>query len=161
MPAYTVVEYASQPTAVVRGSLAVQDLSAFFGRAFTAVAAALCARGTPPSGQAFAYYPTPPGATIDVEAGFTVTQPVEASGEVVPSQLPAGTLVTTTHVGPYEALGETYQALSQWATEHGWTASGPMWEVYLTDPQIEPDPAKWRTDIFVYVVPSRIPATVG
>jgi hypothetical protein len=26
--------------------------------------------------------------------------------------------------------------------------AGPMWEMYLTDPATEPDPAKWRIDIY-------------
>jgi AraC family transcriptional regulator len=32
--------------------------------------------------------------------------------------------------------------------EHSLTPSDEMWEVYLSDPQTEPDPATWRTQIF-------------
>ena len=26
---------------------------------------------------------------------------------------------------------------------------GPMWEIYWSDPEAEPDPATWRTEILV------------
>jgi AraC family transcriptional regulator len=52
-------------------------------------------------------------------------------------------------VGPYEALEGTYAALQAWLDEVGATASGPMWEVYWSDPGAEPDPARWRTELLV------------
>jgi effector-binding domain-containing protein len=157
----TQFDTASRPTAVVRASLPVAALPGFFGRAFSAVAGALARRGTPPTSEPFAYYPRPPGDTIDVEAGFFVYEPITeplADG-VVPSQLPTGTVVTTTHVGPYEKLADTYRAMAEWAATQGLMPSGPMWEVYLTDPMREPDASKWRTDLFVYVVP--VPVAAG
>jgi AraC family transcriptional regulator len=30
----------------------------------------------------------------------------------------------------------------------GLEPAGAPWEVYVTDPGAEPDPSKWRTDIF-------------
>jgi hypothetical protein len=29
--------------------------------------------------------------------------------------------------------------------------TGSMWEVYLTDPEREPDPSRWRTGVFLRV----------
>jgi len=74
---------------------------------------------------------------------------------VVPSQLPAGTIACATHVGPYESLAETYSATQ------GLALSGPMWEVYLSDPQLEPDPSTWRTDVCAYAVPAPVAAVAG
>lgn len=161
MAPFGVFESAAQPTAVVRATLTVSELPAFFGRAFSSVAAVLSARGTPPNQAPFAYYPRLPGATIEVEAGFPVAAPIAASGEVVPSQLPAGTIARATHIGSYGQLTETYTALADWAAIQELALSGPMWEVYLSDPQLEPDPSTWRTDIFAYVVPAPVAATAG
>jgi effector-binding domain-containing protein len=155
---YNVFECSRQPTAVVRGSLSVDELPGFFGRAIEQVAMTLTARGTPPTRAPFAFYPTVPGATIDVEAGFRVAEPVQPAGDVVPSALPAGTVITTTHIGPYDRLEESYRSLNEWAAEHGFVPSGPMWEVYMNDPDAEPDPRDWRTDLFVYVVPAPVTA---
>ena len=121
----------------------------------------LNARGTPPTHEPFAYYPTTPSATIEVEAGFAVDEPIAPSGEVVPSQLPGGTVVGGIHIGPYEKLAETYTAMGDWAATQGLTLSGPMWEVYLSDPQQEPDASTWRTEIFAYVVRAPVPVSAG
>jgi hypothetical protein len=31
----------------------------------------------------------------------------------------------------------------------GWNPTDEMWEVYLTDPEREPDPERWRTGLFL------------
>jgi effector-binding domain-containing protein len=159
MSDFTVSERAARPTAVVRGKIPMSELPAFFGRAFMAVDAALRARGRRATGEPFAYYPSMPGETIEVEAGFPVDQPVLPAGEVVPSGLPGGTVVSGTHIGPYDTLVNTYAALSKWAAGQGLRLSGPMWEVYLSDPQREPDPSTWRTDVFACAVPIAVPAS--
>ena len=70
MSDYNVFECSRQPTAVIRGSLSVDELPGFIGRAIEQVAMTLTARGTPPTRAPFAFYPTVPGVTIDVEADF-------------------------------------------------------------------------------------------
>lgn len=49
------------------------------------------------------------------------------------------------HVGPYERLAETYEQITDWLIEHGemaspadWARCMPMWEEYLSDPEVEP-----------------------
>ncbi len=77
------------------------------------------------------------------------------AGPVEPSRLPGGPTAVTTHIGRYEDLTLAYEAVHRWLGELGWSAIGPHWEVYFTDPNVEPDPSRWRTDV---VVPFR---TVG
>jgi effector-binding domain-containing protein len=64
---------------------------------------------------------------------------------VEPFELPGGRVVTGTHVGPYEALAQTYEQLVAWAGAEGLTLAEGMWESYLSDPGAEPDPSTWRT----------------
>ena len=61
--------------------------------------------------------------------------------------LPGGSAAVAVHVGPYERLVDTYEALQAWVLEQGFELAWPMWEYYLSDPQSEPDPATWRTRI--------------
>jgi effector-binding domain-containing protein len=74
-----------------------------------------------------------------------VASPIEPSGEVEPFVLPAGRVVTGTHIGPYETLGQTYEQLMAWMRAEGLTLAEGMWESYLSDPSVEPDPNTWRT----------------
>jgi effector-binding domain-containing protein len=140
-----------QPTAAVRASVAVSELPAIFDHAFPAVMTALRAQGLRPSGEPFGYYPRTPGDRVEVEAGFPVASRIEPTGDVVASQLPAGRTVSAIHIGPYDTLADTYNGLVAWAKEHDLEPSGPMWECYLTDPRLEPDPSRWQTKVFVCV----------
>ena len=63
-------------------------------------------------------------------------------------ELPAGTAATVTHLGPYDNLRHTWEALTEWMKSQGLAGAGAPWEVYVTAPGAEPDQSKWRTDIF-------------
>ena len=65
-----------------------------------------------------------------------------------PGELPAGTVATVTHMGPYDTLPQTWASLAEWIGSQGLQPAGAPWEVYVTDPGAEPDQSKWRTDIF-------------
>jgi len=72
---------------------------------------------------------------IEFEAGWLIDGVVTyGEGRVEPVQLPGGEVAVATHVGPYELLSQTYDLMQRWITEHERTSSGPMWEVYLDDP---------------------------
>jgi effector-binding domain-containing protein len=145
---YELRELPPQTTAVIRARLPMAELPGLFERAFREVWALLEAQGIEATGPPFGFYPSMPGETVEVEAGFPVGRRIEPAGNVVPSGLRGGRVVKALHVGPYEALAETYEALQRWMGEQGLEPAGGPWECYLSDPSREPDPATWRTQIF-------------
>lgn len=86
-----------------------------------------------------------------LEASVPVTAQLEGEGRVRRAELPGGKAAVATHVGPYRTLGNVHTALRAWVEEHGHRLSGPFWEVYLTDPDAEPDESRWRTEV-VYLL---------
>lgn len=40
-----------------------------------------------------------------------------------------------------------YETLASWVNAHGQELAGDAWEVYLSDPSVEPDPTAWQTEI--------------
>jgi effector-binding domain-containing protein len=144
-----ILRLAPQATAVVRGDVALVELQAFFTRAFAEVFAALSEQGIVPAGPPFGRYAGPPADGVEIEAGVPVGRALAAAGEVVPGRLPGGRVATLLHVGPFTTLGHSYDELERWIAEQGLTPrSSAIWESYLTSPQSEPDPARWRTRIF-------------
>lgn len=146
-----------QPTAAVRFTSRVEDIPRHMGAAFARVVEALAAAGAQPAGAPFAAYPAPEpdeGGAWDVVAGFPVAAPIEAAGDVVPYELPGGDVAVATHVGPYDTISRTYRELQAWMAAQGIAPAGPMWERYLTDPDREPDPSRWRTAVHVPVRPA-------
>jgi effector-binding domain-containing protein len=136
----------AQPTAAVWASLPADQIGQWLPGVYQEVMTYLAAEGITPAGPPFARL-TFTGGTVDVEAGFPVPVPVSGRGRVVPSTLPGGSVAATTYYGPYEELGIAHDAITDWLKEHGYEADGSPWEVYYTDPQAEPDPARWRTDV--------------
>ena len=138
-----IVELQEQPTAVVREQVAMTALPEFFGRAFAEVSAAMEAQGVQLTGPPFALYRGMPTETVDVEAGFRVSTTIEAANGVRAGIMPPCRAVQAMHVGSYDTLGTTYEAVKQRMYEEGLTASDDMWEYYLSDQTT--DPAIWRT----------------
>ena len=84
-----------------------------------------------------------------VEVGAEVAEKFTGNDRVHCSQLPAGSVVTTPHFGPYRRLGEAHSAVRQWCSEEGHPLSGIFWEIYdHWDERWNTDPSKIRTDVF-------------
>jgi DNA gyrase inhibitor GyrI len=90
---------------------------------------------------------------LEVEAGCTVAEPVTGDGRLVAGTLPAGRYATLRHVGHPSSLMAATAGLRDWVAAKGlkWdmapSASGERWgarlEIYLTDPETEPDMTRW------------------
>ena len=90
--------------------------------------------------------------TLTVEPGMRVlTQPaatLTGAGDVLWITLPGGEAATTVHTGKYDDLPKVYAAMEQWMRAEGLKTAGAPWEVYVTDPGENPDPASWRTEVY-------------
>lgn len=126
--------------AVMRFDARPEELAGKMGTAFGTVAGFLRNAGVPITGAAGSCYEmTSEG--FHVASGFHVGGRFEAGDGVEPLQLPDTDVVTTTHVGSYETLGEAYDALKEGAAQQGRSVdeSSIMWEEYLDGPQTPPE----------------------
>ncbi|GAA2092545.1 hypothetical protein GCM10009841_01560 [Microlunatus panaciterrae] len=150
-----IVDEPGRHLAVTRYSARPEEMGRLVGQAFGTVMAYLSSKGINPSGPAVSYY-TMVGDHFDVTSGFLVDAPIEGDRTVVPLQLPAGPVATTTHIGPYQDLGKAYEALQESARQRGLLVdtAGPMWEEYWSGPETAPE--QTRTTVFwpVQVAPS-------
>ena len=83
------------------------------------------------------HHATVAGEPMDVDFGVEVTGPFDGEGEVVPTQTPAGEVVSTVHIGPYDRLADAYRAIEAWREAHGREFAGHSWEIY-GDPTDDP-----------------------
>ena len=87
--------------------------------------------------------------SIRLEVGVEVQAPFSEQGEVVRSATPAGTVASTTHLGPYAGLGAAHDAVRQWCRANNHRLAGPSWEIYgHWDPEWDADPSRIRTDVY-------------
>ena len=145
--------WSEQPTAVARATLSVPEIGPWLGKTYGEIARVLADQGSAPAGPPFARYHPLGNGRHDVEAGFPVTTAIEPVGHVRPGVLPGGPAAMTTHVGPYDAMEPAYAALASWVGDQRGEPNGDAWEIYFSDPEQQPDPSTWRTEI---VQPYRI-----
>jgi len=71
---------------------------------------------------------------------------------VIRSALPAGTVATAVHFGPYPQLPAVHRAIRAWCAANGHATAGPNWEIYghWVDAWNN-DPSQIRTDVFYLI----------
>ena len=76
------------------------------------------------------HHPSRRDLPMDIDFGVEVTRHFEAAGEVYATQTPAGTVAMATHIGPYERMKETHDAIHAWREANGRAFAGQSWEIY-------------------------------
>ena len=142
-----VVDVAAVTTAVVRGRVRMDELPAFFDRSFSQLAATLGQQEVAIVGPAFGLYHGQPTESVDLEIGFATASPVQPAGDIEVGSLPGGRVARVVHHGGYDELSASWQRLRAWMDARG-VAPGPLfWEVYVTQPSADMDPADLRTEL--------------
>jgi effector-binding domain-containing protein len=111
-------------------------------------------RGLEPVGMPLAVYLNDPQNVPESEAMWEVWAPVagdlaeegpDAKGFGI-RKLPAMTVASVIHRGPYDTVAPTYEVLGTWVAEQGYIIAGPPREAYLNDPSTA-TPEDYLTEI--------------
>lgn len=96
---------------------------------------------------------------FEMEFGVPTERLVMVEEDLMAGGLPAGRYASTVYQGPYGDLLDVNAVLVGWARERGleWdmraTAAGDCFacrlEIYHTDEQLVPDPARWETEVAI------------
>jgi effector-binding domain-containing protein len=68
--------------------------------------------------------------TFNLEAGVCTTAPFTPTAPILAAATPAGTVITTTHTGPYHLLPRTHSQIHQYAHQNHHPLAGISWELY-------------------------------
>ncbi|MGI9030574.1 MAG: GyrI-like domain-containing protein [Ilumatobacteraceae bacterium] len=134
-------------TAVIRGVVPVAELADFFDRSFSTLATVTSSQDIAITGPAFALYHGAPSDAADLEVGVPTEHPVEPTDGVQIGSRPAGRAARLVHHGSYDELGSSWQQLERWMRAQGLEPANSFWEVYVTEPTAEMDPADLRTEL--------------
>ncbi len=135
----------------------MKDMPAAFDSTFGTVFPVLGEQGITAIGPAFALYHRMPTDTATFEVGIPVDQPLANpfttdTGVVIePSRLPAGDVARVSYFGPYNALPEGWGTFMYALSTAGKEPDLPFWELYVTEPSPDIDPATLRTDLVVRI----------
>ncbi|GGL45235.1 GyrI-like domain-containing protein [Nocardia jinanensis] len=134
-------------TAVVRGIVTPEQTVSFFDSSFGLLPPAIAAQAAVITGPALSLWGTDSENSTEIEVGFPVDRRIQPDGAVVPGRLPAGRIARIVHRGGFDTLGVTWGRLHTWITDRGLTPAADRWEVYLTEPNPQMDPADLRTEL--------------
>lgn len=156
----TVLEVPEIPTAVVvRRDYPMYEMPSLMDGTFSHLGAALAEAGVSPIGAAVSLHHRRPVDTADLEVGFPIDRPLPGpitlpnGFEVVASVLPAGRAAMISHVGGYDGLAEAWGAFTEAVGDSGEQMTYPFWELYVTEPSPQADPATMRTDLVTLLEP--------
>ena len=135
-----------QPYLGKRFHAPVGDVGSFVQRGYGELFARLAEARVAPAGHPFVIASAPLGGAMDIELGVPCAAPPIA-GDLYAGTLPGGRVAVTTHRGPYDAIGPTYQALSTWIAVNGHAPAGPPREVYLNGPDDVARPDDYLTEL--------------
>ncbi|MGZ4955913.1 MAG: GyrI-like domain-containing protein [Methylobacter sp.] len=141
------IQTEEQLTAVIHLTVSRAEISKIMGPAIAEIISTITTQGATITGPCFSYHQKRPTDIFDFEVGFPVSQPITATGRVKMSKLPAVKVVRTIYQGDYEGLSAAWGDLCQWIEAEGLYVQESLWECYLTDPESNPDPDTWRTEL--------------
>jgi effector-binding domain-containing protein len=120
-----------------------QDMGAMYGKLYDYMGT----KTINPVGPPIALYFSEPGPEWEIGVAVPVTEGTGGQGAIEATTLPGGKMVSTMHIGPYEKLHESWNALSDWIKKNKYNPAGPGREVYLLGPSQETDPVKFETEL--------------
>lgn len=136
----------------IKDSIAIDKIGLKMGESMMALVDFLQANDLEMTGAPICFY-----HVWNEEQGYTVMEcalPIGASnkanvkGNVNIITYPSISAAKAVHSGAYEDLAQSHYAIDEWINANQRQIAGAPFEVYLTDPQSEPDTSKWITEIY-------------
>jgi effector-binding domain-containing protein len=100
------------------------------------------------AGPVFAFFHSFSPEKIEMECAIPVNKEVKGEGDINVRKMEAGNAVVAHHYGPYEKTEAAHNAIDKFIRENNKKIIGSPYEVYVTDPTVEKDTAKWLTEIY-------------
>jgi|SRR5580765_5624102 len=142
-----IVDTEARPIAKLYAKVPTSEIGQQMGKLVTELADELRAQNVRPAGPWFTHHFRRPDEFFDFEVCFPVAAPIKPNGRVQPGEWPAMKVVRTTYTGPYNGLVPAWMEFLKEIEQMGLQISPEIWEVYLKNPDNEPDSAKWTTEL--------------
>lgn len=155
MPKWTPVamdEVDATPMKVItmKVSCAPAEISKTLGETYGKLGAFAGKNKVKQAGPVFAIYTNYTDTKVDMEAGFIVdVLPVKTEEGFNAYETTHTKALKVSYFGGYNSMYPFHMGISEWLKANGKDEHAPRWELYITDPGVEPDSTKWQTDIVI------------
>lgn len=148
MPAFPIVTLKPEPFAYVTITSPITGIAQAMGEGFGRLGGMFSRAGAEMAGMPMCHYIDYDGTSTTFQLGFPC-RPVEvgalgAAGLSI-GETPSGETMKAVHVGPYDTVVSTYNAMTEAMKSQGTVGARDMWEVYHSPPETRPEAI--RTEI--------------
>lgn len=132
----------------VRDTASYGTVSAKMTLMFNKISGFLKSRNLSPTGPPFTVFHSHSIPYFDIEAGMPVSTRADTKNGINCYSLDYRKALMVKYFGSRKQVSKAYIALESFIKENGLLVAGSPWEEYITNPSIEPDTAKWQTNIY-------------
>ena len=132
----------------IREKVKVSEISSQkFGQWFAAIGKSIGKSKLTMAGAPMSIYYSFDNVNTEIEAAIPIAEVGKDDGSVKFHEIPATKALVVKYYGSYGGVEPIYNEAFSYIAKQGMKTSGPPREVYVTDPGMEKDTAKWLTEI--------------
>ena len=144
----TLKDVESMYAMTLRSKCKMEDISKEMGSSFGRLMEFVSANGAQIAGPPFAIWYEWEDEVMEFDNAIPIDKPINGTKEILPIKTYQGKVAHVNHTGDYSTTYYSWNALEKYIKENNLETNGDPYEVYITDPQTEPDPAKWVTELY-------------
>ena len=141
MRTFEVTDLAATPFAYLTRTTEISGISAVMAESFGALGKAFATAAAPMTGPPLCHYIAYDGTSTTFQLGFPCRpedgERLAAAGLTL-GTTQAGKVMKARHVGPYDTVAQTYDAMQDEMKSRHLTGAEHMWEVYTSPPETPP-----------------------
>lgn len=132
----------------VRAKVKTNELSSsVFGKWFAQLSQAISQQKLKPIGAPLTIYHQYSASEVDVEAAIPVETMGKKDASIGFREIPESKVFVVKYYGDYNKVENIYNATYEYLKSKNMSSKGSPMEIYITDPGMEKDTAKWLTEI--------------
>ncbi len=131
-----------------RTKCTMEEIADVMGPAFGEIMQVITTNGGQVAGAPFAIWYEWENEIMEFDNAIPVDKKMKGTDRVLPIKTYQGKTAFVSHMGEYSSTYYSWGALENYIKENGLETNGSPYEVYITDPETEPDPTKWVTELY-------------
>lgn len=131
-----------------RTKCTIEEIGNVMGPAFGTIMEVIGANGAQVIGSPFSIWYEWESEIMEFDNAIPVDKKINGTKDVLPIKTYQGKVAFVSHMGEYSTTYFSWGVLEEYIKENKLEMSGSPYEVYVTDPETEPDPTKWVTELY-------------
>lgn len=144
----TLKDVKSMYAMTIRSKCTVDEMGEEMGKSFGRIMEFISANGAQMTGPPFAIWHERENEVMEFDNAIPIDKNIKGTKEILPIKTYQGKVAHVSHTGDYMTTYHSWTALETYIKENNLETNGIPYEVYITDPQSEPDPSKWITELY-------------